>query len=77
MLRRASMVSPDGPNVPPNVRSHDEPKAVVATTRPARVPAQAGVFFSAAPMKALRKSTGTGKMVVELFSLAISVSVCR
>ncbi len=29
------------------------------------------------PMKALRKSTGTGRMIVEFFSAAISVSVWR
>jgi len=33
--------------------------------------------FSAALMKGLKRSIGTGKMVVELFSDAISDSVCR
>ncbi len=34
-------------------------------------------FFSIEVMNARRKSTGTGKIVVELFSVAISASVCR
>jgi hypothetical protein len=35
------------------------------------------VFFSIILVNAARKSIGTGKMVVELFSVAISDSVCR
>ena len=49
-----------------------------------RVPARRFRYRSAPPpfrsivvMNALRKSTGTGKIVVELFSVAISESVCR
>ncbi len=34
-------------------------------------------FLSIEAMKTLRKSIGTGKIVVELFSVAIAASVCR
>ena len=50
------------------------PEAPVIRTR-SRVTSR--YFFSMLVMKARRKSTGTGKMVVELFSVAISARVCR